>query len=120
MHLTAALSDDDRLLLRYKDYLKIEDDAFEQIGSYRIEVWVYLAGIISDDLHWSDLRSTVIISAHIHCAFFYWRVWRKLTDYPWKLALGDIHSNLENLKSTVPNTNDMTTRKIYDLLVNVV
>ena len=60
-------------------------------------------------------RSTVLSCAHTTLAFVSTRVWSRCKEWPWKLAIGDIPKNIDDLAAMETPPEESVARKVWYL-----
>jgi hypothetical protein len=107
---------DDRLV---RSGAKVEDllaDEALWIESIETFTWQRLASLLGERQEAWELRHRVVHSCHIAAAFIHERVLGQLKEYPWRLAVGDVRANLDELSASDEPIRDSCAHKIRLLL----
>ena len=107
---------DDRLLRHQDDLLSV---LYEEAGvAHALPplVWVRLSAMIGEECHPEVLRSECLNALHVAMAYAYDKVFRPLTEYPWKLVVGDIAQNLLVLAALPGPPPEDNAQKLWTLL----
>ena len=113
--LLAELLEDDRVCLHFQTYQVLLGQEMTSLLLLPPLVWEAVTGLCSSEVSPSSLKSQVLSSAHISLGFIESRVWRRCSDWPWKLAIGDIAKNIEELASMPQPPDEPVSLKIWGL-----
>ena len=114
--LLAELLDDDRLCLHYHAYHTRVADEFSGLLAFPEILWQLLAEMIGEDFTSTRLRSQAIGCAHTAIGFVGSRVWKQCQGWPWKLAIGDLQTNVKDLAALdSPPMDCSVARKVWTL-----
>lgn len=113
--LTEALLDD-RLVRRAEELKQAMLDEALWVRGIDSFVWDRLATAVGATQMGVDLANAAIHASYVQVAFAQSKVFDVLESYPWKLAIGDIETNLRELAASSDPISDSTTHKIRILL----
>ena len=104
---------DDRLAQRVERVHEVLREEQTWLASVGNMVW-YRLSVLPCSPSPKEMRSTSMLCAAISGAFFWRRALRVANDYPWRLCVGDLESNLDRLaEMDDPPSGDATTRNIH-------
>jgi hypothetical protein len=108
--------EDDRIAMRPKVYKDIVVEEIRYIDSIADFTWGRLARLVSPTTTGTEIRTKVLQGAWVALGFLDQRVFRVVRDYPWKLVVGDIQNNLEELAELEDPPEEPVARKVHGLL----
>ena len=79
-------------------------------------VWKRLALLTTSVEDWQELQQMGHRAVLCVCAGIRTRILDRLEAFPWSLGVGDIHTNLENLRYSDEKPTNMTTGNLWDAL----
>lgn len=110
----SSLLEDSRVPLRVAELEATLDEEMQYLGGVDPVVWEWLGAVC--DMSGEELQSQVLAAAHRSIAFVYDRALSAAKSYPWSLAAGNVHANLNTLAAEPSCPEDPTTGKIWQLL----
>ena len=112
-NLTLALLEDCRVVRNFDQLSQIIEEEMEWVNRVPHAVWEALGGICG--LSAQDIQSRCIRSTHVSGAFAHDRILAPASVLPWRLARGDVKTNLDDLEAGECPT-EPTAAKIWHLL----
>ena len=114
--LLSELLEDDRICLHLATYKAALEHAMGALMSHPHVLWELCSGLCpGDSVTASSLRSEVMSCAHTALAFIGSRVWQRVEDWPWRLAVGDVAANVQSLADMDTPPEESVARKIWAL-----
>ena len=107
---------DDRLVRRPAELHEAMVDELkwlEAIGSF---TWQRLAAVVGKGVSSESLRSECVNAAHIAASYINRKVFDVICEFPWKLAVGDVRRNLEQLEASDEVISDTFAAQVRALL----
>ena len=95
--LQTALMTDDRLLRRHSELHLVLEEEMQAAHDLPNLVWQRLASLVGGECQPTTLRSECLNALHVALAYVHDKVFRPLSEWPWKLLLGDLNANLTEL-----------------------
>ena len=77
-------------------------------------VWSEVASLC-DDCPGPELRAQVVSCTHISVGFIDTQVWRRVREWPWRLAVGDVAANVTALATLDEPPHESVARKVWAL-----
>jgi hypothetical protein len=115
----AALTEilvDDRVARQAERLQEIVAEEVFWIESVGALTWARLNRMLGEERGEWELRQAVVHGAHVAAAFIHNKVFSKLSEFPWKLAVGSISANLDALAASEEPIRDSCAHKIRRLL----
>jgi hypothetical protein len=114
--LLTELLADDRVAKRSDDLLETVMEEMRWVESIGDGVWARLGLVVGNHSSPSELRHCVVHAASVAFAFVHKRVFQEVRSWPWRIAVGDIDKNLEELEESKEPIADTCAHKIRQLL----
>lgn len=107
---------DDRLV-RHATHLKeLAQEEIEWVGALDAFTWERLSALLGGEFLPWELCHSALHACQVTRAFMHERVFSVLSDYPWRLAVGDIQKNLDLLAASEEPIPDSCAHKVRLLL----
>ena len=110
------LVQDERVARRVEKLERVCLDELNLLYTVRRSTWQRLAYICQSTLYTEALRRDCIDAAQVALAFVTYRIFSEARSMPWLLCYGNVDKNLEDLKADEVEPEDLTARKIQQLL----
>lgn len=113
--LTEILVDDRvaRRAARLQEAVSEEIFWLEGVGAF---TWQRLAKVLGGVQEAWELRHAVVRGAHVAAAFMHRKVFSQMSEYPWKLCVGNVAANLDALAASEEPIRDSCAHKVRSLL----
>ena len=112
---SVAMMEDDRLLLKYDEYIDGIREEEVYIRELPLDVYAAVARLAkSDELTARVLRDEVVQSMHTSVSFLFLHTLAPLNKLPWSLVLNDIEAGVHTfLEDDCPEDANQTTKNIW-------